>query len=198
MGNIHTEREKREYFEEIYNNTGKAVYRYIASKCYDIDDIRDLYQETFFQIYKKVASSDIKIENPEAFAITVAKKQLSKHYSIAKRLKNSIEVYKLDLESEKYGDKVDCAAAAEESVTVKRAYRIISSKPPTVRKILFLRLKLEMSFGEISSQTGISKKNTERIYYKTISELRRRLRNTDDSEMKCNYDETGKNGKESI
>ena len=41
-----------ENFEEIYNNTYTYTLRYILCKCSNIDDVNDLLQETYVELYK--------------------------------------------------------------------------------------------------------------------------------------------------
>ena len=40
-----------ENFEEIYNSTYERTLRYIVCKCSNIDDVNDLVQDTYVELY---------------------------------------------------------------------------------------------------------------------------------------------------
>lgn len=48
-----------ENFEEIYNNTYTYTLRYILCKCSNIDDVNDLLQETYVELYKILKTKKI-------------------------------------------------------------------------------------------------------------------------------------------
>ena len=41
-----------ENFEEIYSSTYKQTLKYIICKCSNIEDVNDLIQETYIELYK--------------------------------------------------------------------------------------------------------------------------------------------------
>ena len=52
-------------FEMIYRETYKDVLKYIISKCSNIDDVNDIIQETYLEMYKalKKKKKRIKLSN---------------------------------------------------------------------------------------------------------------------------------------
>ena len=61
-----------ENFEEIYNNTYTYTLRYILCKCSNIDDVNDLLQETYVELYKILKTKkNITLENYQNYIIVI-------------------------------------------------------------------------------------------------------------------------------
>ena len=78
--------QNKRLFEKIYNDTKESTYRFIAAKCYNIDDIDDIYQSTYISLFDALKKRDTPPENSEAFVITIAKRELFKYYGLIKKL----------------------------------------------------------------------------------------------------------------
>lgn len=172
--------ENEELFAEIYEETKSAVYRYIASKCRSIEDIDDIFQDAYIEIYKSVGRTKDKIENKEAFAVAVTKRCISKYYSalrkaglfITSKLSGGGEYVPEtdDLNSYVIEDKIVTDSLLEE------IYEIISSKPSDVQKIFLMYYKLDMTIVEISCELDIKESTVKKKLYKTLEQIRRLYR----------------------
>ena len=70
---------KKEEFEELYNRTYKIILKYIAIRCENIEDINDIIQDTYIELYKILQrKKEIKIENEMAFITGIAKNKIKK------------------------------------------------------------------------------------------------------------------------
>ena len=64
-------------FEKIYNNTYNNVRKYIICKCYNLNDVDDIIQETYMELYKKLKEKK-EISNYQSYLITIAKNKINK------------------------------------------------------------------------------------------------------------------------
>ena len=83
-----------ENFEEIYNNTYTYTLRYILCKCSNIDDVNDLLQETYVELYKILKTKkNITLENYQNYIIGIAKKKTPRNTLISiRRTTRSLEL----------------------------------------------------------------------------------------------------------
>ena len=83
-----------ENFEEIYNNTYNQILKYIVCKCSNIEDINDLVQETYMELYKTLQrKKSLILENVTNYVIGIAKKQVGKYYGFFYKYKAISEDY---------------------------------------------------------------------------------------------------------
>ena len=75
-------------FNEIYDQTYDKVLRYVISKCGNTNDIADIVQETYLELYQTIVKRGAAyIKNPGAFVLQLAKAKVYKHYSLMEKLK---------------------------------------------------------------------------------------------------------------
>ena len=164
-------------FEQLYEETKKSVLKYIAAHCYSISDIEDIYQETYLSLHGTLKKTDIQIENGEAFVKTVAKRTLSRYYSGVGKLKAGLSI-SLDSLREKGGDNEPADSFdVEQSICTdelfEEVYQLIGKLPIQTQRIIFLRYKLELSFDEISAETGMSASAASQRLNKALVQIRR-------------------------
>ncbi|MGM9530223.1 hypothetical protein, partial [Intestinibacter sp.] len=77
-----------ENFEEIYKATYNSTLKYIICKCSNIEDVNDLLQDTYVELYKILKRKKyILLENQSNFVIGIAKKKIQRHYGLLYKLK---------------------------------------------------------------------------------------------------------------
>ena len=94
-------------FEELYNSTYKQTLNYIVCKCSNIEDVNDLLQDTYIELYKILQRKKyIVLENCQNYVIGIAKKRIQRHYGVLYQLKaysvwnnSDGEEYELDIPS---------------------------------------------------------------------------------------------------
>ena len=69
-------------FHEIYNKTYNSILKFIAVKCQNVEDINDILQDTYTELYKILNKRTIiEVESEVAFIIGIAKKILKRYFS---------------------------------------------------------------------------------------------------------------------
>ena len=167
--------ENKRLFEEIYNETKENTYRFIAAKCYNIDDIDDIYQSTYISVYDALLKREGRIENKEAFVILIAKRELFKYYGLITKLK---ACFKAPLSREDEDIKEDADTFCLEDSVVNKALleeinALIEKKDITTQKIFFLYYYKGYTLSEIADMLGIGQSNVKRRLYSVLSQIRR-------------------------
>ncbi|MCL2140488.1 MAG: RNA polymerase sigma factor [Dehalococcoidia bacterium] len=170
-------------FNEIYDSTYKVVLSFITARCKKTDDISDVAQEVYTELYKLLCKRGVDyIQNEYAITLRIAKHKLYKHYSLKERLRLFIpmtfkkedgdEVSIADLEAE--------VSSAEEEVVinqlvVEKARQFLRQKPDDVKKVFNLFYDVELSIPEIAQTLSMSESNVKHKLYRTLKELRAHL-----------------------
>ena len=80
-------------FEKIYNETYKNTLTYICSKCSNINDIDDILQETYIEVYKQLKKKK-KVINYKSYIIVIAKNKINQYFNESQKSKN-ISIFNL-------------------------------------------------------------------------------------------------------
>ena len=151
------EQEKR--FEQIYNNTKDAALRFITSKCLNICDIEDIYQETYLAVCRSLKNRTEHIDSEEAYVIAIAKRCISRHYSAMQKLKAFIDTGLSKLPDKALTEEVKAEEDIEQ-LTVDRQllediFNIVASMPVDVQRIFYMYYVLDMKLADISARLNI-------------------------------------------
>lgn len=79
-------------FDDIYDKT-HFLLKYIIIKCHNINDIQDIMQEVYLELWNilnKKELSDINIKN---YLISIANNKILKHYTLLRKIK-TISLFK--------------------------------------------------------------------------------------------------------
>jgi len=166
-------------FEEIYSLTSKAVLAYITTKCRQTADIHDIFQDSYLELFQVLNYRGVSyVKNPKAFMLRLAKRKISRYYTLLERLKLFVSLTAENEESTPYevADIAITSILTEDftinQVLVESAKKYISSKSESVRKVFYLFYDFDMTIPEISKALGISESNVKNKLYRTIKELR--------------------------
>ena len=163
----------RSEFEKLYDRTKESVHRYIAAKCFDLSDVDDIYQNTWLAVFEAVNDRPYPLPNEEAFVILIAKRQLSRYYSLAAKLKNRLFPGRTpELPAELPG-----SISAEDEVLARELAEEIGKRvrrrPLTSRKIFYLYYSKDMKLSEIAALMEMKESTVKRHLYSTLAEIRR-------------------------
>ena len=79
-------------FESIYQNTYDNTLKFIVVKCNNIDDINDIIQDTYVELYNKLKRKSIKVENEKNYIVGIAKNIIKRHYKKIQKDNNQISI----------------------------------------------------------------------------------------------------------
>ena len=166
-----------ENFEEIYNNSYKNILKYIIQKCSNIEDINDLVQDTYLNLFEYLHKKKfIELEDYQAYLITISKKQLSKHYGLLDKIKRNFINNTEGEENEEKIQEIDSKIELEREIILKldseKVWNLIKNKDINTVKIFYLYFHEELKIIEISELLNLKESNVKNKLYRTLREFR--------------------------
>lgn len=173
-------REKSESaFNEIYDTTEKSVLSYITAKCCNIDDINDIFQETYTELFIIISEKGTDyIKSPIAFVMKIAKQKIYRYYSAKERLKMQISMIQIDKDDKEYNitDLTEPKFSTEENYFAKEQVEeiadFLAEKDLLTRKIFYLFFSQDLTIPEISELLGISQSTVKNRLYRTLNTIK--------------------------
>lgn len=166
-------------FNEIYDATNKKVLAFITARCGKLDDVGDIFQETWYELFAALSKRGTDfIQNDEAFVMHIARLKIYRHYSLIKRLSRFVSGTAKDedgVESDLADlspDDFDVENSVISASLVEDIQRHLQTKPEDVQKIFMLFYSLNRTIPEIAALLGISESNVKNKLYRTLKELR--------------------------
>jgi RNA polymerase sigma-70 factor (ECF subfamily) len=147
----------------------KIIYNYISAHVSNSEDIKDIVQETMFSVWKAINSFD-KRSSFKTWVLGITRRKIADYYRAVYRAPsvplNDCEEYASDDEIDHIIDRTDVGGA-------------LTALDGTDREIVFLIFNAQLSYGEISSITGIPVGTIKSRMSSIKSKLRSRLKEGD-------------------
>ena len=86
-------------FNEIYDETHDYLLKYVIIKCHNINDVNDIIQETYLELWNILNKKELSDLNVKSYLIGIANNKIKKHYSLLQRLK-TISLFEKDNNSQ--------------------------------------------------------------------------------------------------
>jgi RNA polymerase sigma-70 factor (ECF subfamily) len=162
-------------FNEIYDQTYDKVLRYVISKCGNTNDIADIVQETYLELYQTIVKRGASyIKNPGAFVLQLAKAKVYKHYSLMEKLKRILPRVTLGREDAPPApEEVQVHEAFVNSATVREIWTLLQGQDQQVQKIFYLYYYCGLKLREISRELDLHESTVKHKLYRTLAELRK-------------------------
>lgn len=158
-------------FNEIYDSTYRATLIYVTAKCNNTEDISDIMQETYTELYTVILQKGTDyVKEPSAFVRRIAKSKVYRHYSLFARIRDNIAVTELDEVLTE--DSFDLENTVIDKLTAEKAEEYIFSKPQITQKIFCMYFSLDMTISEISEALSVGESYVKNRLYRTLRELR--------------------------
>lgn len=158
-------------FEEIYKQTYKQTLKYIICKCNNLEDVNDIIQDTYVELYKNLKKEkELDIDNINAYIIGISKNIVKKYYK-NKREKTSI----IELPTNEDIEIRDIFDLEEQIITkmnVEKIWEFIKNKNVIVAKIFYLYYSLDMKIIDISAELNLTQSNIKNYIYRTLKEIK--------------------------
>lgn len=169
-------------FNRIYDNTKRKVLIRITSKCKNPEDISDIFQDTYAELFLVLSKRGLDyIENEEAFVIRLANQKIYKYYTILEKLKAIIPFTHVNKDSEVF--EIQNIESAEIHIEdrivrdelVEEIHLYLRNESVDIRKIFYLYYSLELTIAEIAVELEMTESNIKNKLYRTLAELRQRF-----------------------
>ena len=165
------------FFNNIYDRTYNKTALYVISKCGNTDDIADILQEIYLELYSVIVKKgEGYILNEDAFLVKIAKAKIYRHYSLAQKLRrylpypSSRPVEVQPMPGNPHPLAVDIAGV--NAAMVGEVWQILKSKPQQTQKIFYLYYYCGLKLGEICTELNMSQAKVKHKLYRTLGEIR--------------------------
>lgn len=164
-----------ERFNEIYESTYYDILGFIIKKCYNTNDVNDILQETYLELWKIINTKNIDITNSKSFVIGIAINKIKKYHTIIGKIK-TISLFSENSNNIELIDTLETDVDIEEiMINIDEWTRIWNyikkKKNQDIPKIFYLHYKLELSIKEISLELNIGESYVKNLIYRTFDEL---------------------------
>lgn len=177
-------KKKLEEFNDIYNNTYKKILGYIILHCGNLEDVNDLIQETYIELYKMLNKNCWKNKENDIskYIIGISKNILKKYYrhkykfnkvfSIHEYWENNNEVF-VDLDNNLEFDFITKS-------NVNDIWKYIEEKDIKVAKVFYCYYFLDMKLKEIAYEMNMKESTVKSYIYRTIQDLKKKFNKESD------------------
>ena len=156
----------KETFELIYKETYNSVLKYVLCHCNNIDDVNDIIQDIYAELYSTISKKQITLENPESYLIGIAKNKIKRRY----REKNDLPI---DNEIEKIGDNsLDIEINFITKENVLKVWNYLKLKGDLTANIFYLFYVMELPIKVIAKELNMTESNVKNYLYRTKKELK--------------------------
>ena len=164
---------KKSEFHEVYNKTYQSILKFIAVKCQNVEDINDILQDTYTELYKILNKRNIiEVESETAFIIGIAKKVLKRYFSFKYKyqlLSYSLNINELEIDVQ---DKFDLEQDIITKNNVEEIWKYLNRKNLITTKIFYLYFGLDMKITEIAKELNLKESTVKTKIYRTLKEIK--------------------------
>lgn len=167
-----------EKFNKIYDQTYKDIEKYVVCKCNNMEDVNDIIQDTYIEVYKKIVKNELN-NSTNSYIIGIAKNKLKKYYGLLYKIKR-ITIFKKENDEidllDNIPDKIDIEKIVLDTNDIDRIWIYLNSKKIVIQKIFYLYYNLDLTIKEISMELNLSESYIKNCLYRTLKQLKEYLR----------------------
>lgn len=171
-------------FNKIYDETYHKCVVYVTCKCKNTEDIPDILQDTYTELYKTLLKKgNDYIKNTQAYVLRIARSKVYDHYSLYDKFKDIIPLFGKNKEDEEYitiDINVDTFNNKLESNTIYKdslneIWSYIQIKSRGVQKAFYLFYYSDMKICDIAKELGENESTIKNRIYRTTNEIREKF-----------------------
>lgn len=166
----------KDTFEKFYDDTYKNVLKYTICHCNNLDDVNDIIQDIYTELYKKISRKVLILENVEAYVIGIARKKIKRHYS----LNQKVVIYEINEEIDNIdGNDIDIESNLITKDNVEQVWKYVRNKSELTAKIFYLFFVMDFPIKIIASDMKMTESSVKNHLYRTQKQLKEYLRRED-------------------
>lgn len=162
-------------FNTIYYKTYSYILKYVVLNCSNIEDAKDIVQNIYLSVLKKLEKEDILVN--EAYVMGIAKNKVKDYYRFNYKAKIISLFTKFNKEEELelidvYALDFDMESSLVKTEDLKFIWNYLKKKNSIIAKIFYLYYYLNLSIKDISKELNIKEANVKNYLYRTLKELK--------------------------
>jgi RNA polymerase sigma-70 factor (ECF subfamily) len=177
MENIAADFPERETadFTEIYNSTYNDIFRYVLSKCRNINDIPDIMQNTYLNFYSRLKRGG-EIKEPIKYLIQTAKRELYKTYGFWNLANQNVPVYSKhdseDFDNIEFESELSFEVDEVNSLLCDEIWKYIKNLDILTYKIFILYFQYDEKIKDIAQNLKINESTVKNRLFRTLKQLK--------------------------
>lgn len=152
-----------EEFIDLYLQLEEGLYRVAFSLLDSQAEAEDAVQDLFIKIWSRIDSLE-RVSYPQAWCLTL----MRNHCIDRLRAKAGQQTVPVE-------ENLPAEEELERSARMKRAWEAVLALPPRSRELLRLRLVEDLSYEEISRQTGLSQNALRVAFHRLKNHLKKKI-----------------------
>lgn len=180
-----TGQETLKQFDELYYKTYSKILKYVVCNCFNIDDVKDIVQNVYLDVYKKLQQNTI---INDSYIYGIARNKVKDYYRLNFKVKllslfqknNSVDDVMLI-------DNVPSNINIEKDIIIKddlnSIWKFLKKKKIIIQKIFYFYYYENMNIRAISKTLNISESNVKNYLYRTLKELYTFMKNRGDENV---------------
>lgn len=161
-------------FDKLYDLTYDDVLKFVVCHCSNINDVNDIMQETYLELYKILNRKELNQDNIKSFIKGIANNKLKKHYSILYKLQ-TISLFSKNINDieliDTITDNIDIEKIVINDELSNKIWEFIKDKKLIISKIFFLHYYSNLTIKEISKHLNVSESYIKNCLYRTLKDL---------------------------
>ena len=161
-------------FDELYYESYQDVLKYVIVNCSNYQDIKDIIQNIYLDVLKKLKKNKTLIS--KSYIMGIAKNKVKDYYRFSYKNKmislfssmkgqNEIELF----------DTIDINIDIEENILKEESitfiWEYLKKQDVIIFKIFYLYYYMDYTIKEISKELNISESNVKNYLYRTLNKL---------------------------
>ena len=169
-----------EKFNDIYNKTYDNTLKYVFLHCNSTEDVKDLVQDIYFNLYKHISKKNAKkIEDIDKYIIGIAKNTLKKYYHVKEKNKNTSSIDENEDVEMVIDSNIDLELQFITKQNIEEVWKYIETKDIKIVKIFYCYYNLGMKIYEIALEMKLNESTVKNYIYRTIEDLQRKFKKED-------------------
>lgn len=159
-------------FEKIYKDTYNHLLKFVVIKCYNINDVNDIIQETYIELYKIMKKNRKKLDNIDSFLCGIATNIIKRYYY----KKNKIVLLQNSDEDDDIMSAIpDNFNIEEDFINKENAEKIwsyVETKDIHTVKIFYLYFRFDEKISDIAKELDLKESTVKNKIYRTLKEIK--------------------------
>ncbi len=160
-------------FENLYQTTYDSTLKFIVIKCSNIEDINEIVQDTYIELYRKLKKKDLNIDSKDkkSYVVGIAKNIIKRYYRKVSILNNEISLN--EFENMEINADIDIEDDFITQDNAKGVWEYIEKKDVMTAKIFYLYYILDYKIEDISKEMNLNISNVKARIYRNLKEMKK-------------------------
>lgn len=165
--------DKKQFFNAVYEDTYADILRYVVIKTGNADAVEDIVQNVYHNFYKRTLRRGFRdIHEPKAFLVTLAQKELSRHYARKKAAEDRFS----DVPAEECADDFPFEELVGNREISDKIWNAVKEGPLLSYQTFVLFYGYDKPVSYIAQALGMTEQNVKNRLFRTRNMVRKLLK----------------------